>query len=97
MTPQQLSELLVGISRAQATILTAVEKTLDKISTHQLRQVAQQLNNVALTQGAEKKKITFETLPNKLLEAALAPGSMAGREISATALTEVTRLLANKA
>lgn len=93
MNAEQLADLLIGIAKSQAAILTAVERKLDKSATHEVRQALQQINHASLTRGADKIPITFENLPTKLLEAALAPGSVAGREIRSTALSEVTRLL----
>ena len=93
MTPQQLAELLVGIAKAQAAVLSAVERTFDKSTPSAVRQAAQQGLHGMLTHGTQRHPITFENLPAKLLEGALAPGSLAGRELGQTALSEVTRIL----
>ena len=94
MTPEQLAQVLIGIARAQANVLSAVEEKLDKSSLKEVRQRAQALNHSALTDTSHKKlPVTLQTLPIKLLEAALAPGSVAGKEIEKTALAESRRLL----
>ena len=92
MSPDQLAQLLVGIAKSQAALLEAISATLDKSPVPALKQAAQ--NSVhALLGGQNKKAITLELLPAKLLEAALAPGSLSYREIQKTAQAEVSRLL----
>jgi len=92
MNSQQLAELLVGIAHAQAAILSAVERA-DPRASPAVRQAAQQLLQASLVRGTERHAITFKNLPLKLLEGALAPGSLAGRELEKTALAEISRLL----
>ena len=92
MNQQQLADLLVGIAKAQAAIVSAVERA-DPRASPAVRQAAQQLLHASLVRGTERHAITFENLPLKLLEGALAPGSLAGRALEKTALAEVSRLL----
>ena len=93
MTPKQITDLLVGMAEAQAAMLDAVSETFEKgPGLPALKQAAG--NGLHLLQGGNKQKpITFETLPAKVLQAALVPNSLAGRTLRETTLAEVQKLL----
>jgi hypothetical protein len=93
MNPQQLADLLVGIARTQAAIVAAVDRTSGKSPSFEVQQAAGAIVHTMLTRGTERAAVTFQNLPAKLLEGALAPASHAGKELEKTALNEVSRLL----
>ena len=93
MSPKQVADLLVGIAEAQAALLTAITETFEKNAVVSEAKQAAARKLYALQGGQNKKPITFEVLPAKLLQTALAPGSHAGKTIHQTALAEVERLL----
>lgn len=92
MTPEQLSELLVGIARTQAAVIEALER-LDKSPMPAVRQEVRNSLCGLLNAGQEARPISLETLPAHLLEAALAPSSHAGQVIRRTAADNLKRLL----
>ena len=84
MTPQQLADILIGIAKAQANVLSAIESKLDRTVTHEIRQAVQNLNHAALTQGNQKQPITLQTLPIKLPGASAASSNLMGRVCKVT-------------
>ena len=94
MNPQQLADLMVGIARTQAAIAAAVDRISGNSPTSSVQQAAGAIVHTMLTRGTDRAAITFQNLPAKLLEGALAPGSLSDRELEKTAINEVSRLLA---
>jgi hypothetical protein len=93
MTPKQVAELLIGIAKTQAAMLSAIEETLEKSSlAPQVKQAAGQ-KLYALQGGAKRRPITLSTLPAAVLQSALAPNSPAGRTLEKTTLAQVLQLL----